>query len=273
MKKKLPHEFSIEDLLASLETDNEDIETSYEFDSPVLSFIQAFNIVAGEEMVSDDVLYQLFRQWHRQGAWTKKTFNVQLAKYIPFEQKGHKFYKVNKSILYIAQKVNEIVRKKQKDKRKSITWQKHFERFVADTQLEKGNKIWVEADILYYVYNRWLDTQSRSKGTVYIKFLDIMTLYFERKIGVSFSNLNWFYVSRNIAKLITKEEVERWREGRKKKNATKNEEDKKHHRGRTYKTKYRGKTLYQRKEKKPKIGRPSKRAQKRIHAKKQSGSD
>ena len=269
--QKLPHQLSIEQLLAALNSDKDSINTTYDFDSPVLSFIQEFNIQHGEELVSDIVLYELFTQWYRQGAWNKRNFNFLLGKYIPSITKNRRYYQVNKATLELAQKVNTIVRSKKIDKRKSITWQKHFQKFIDETELEKGNKVWVEADILYYVYNRWLDKQAKPKGTIYKGFLDIMELHFDVQKRISKIQLYWFYISRNITKLITKEEIERWREGRRNKNGKTNEKYKKH--SKKIQPKYKGKTLYPSKKEKSKIGRPPKLIKKGIHTKKSSRPD
>lgn len=267
-REKLPHELSIEDLLDSLGEMGEEIPIAQkELDKPVLSFIQAFNIVQGKEQVSDIVLYELFKMWHTEGAWTKLTFNLQLGKYLPSISKNRRYYLVDKNFLYIAQATQNYLRDRTKDKRKSLTWQKHFERFIEENGLDQGKSFFVEGDILFYIYNRWMDSINKIVTTSYITFLQVLELYFERK-QVTLSDIKWFGVSRNIKKLITKEEVERWRAGRKKRNAKVKDEDKTFYQSRYIKATYRGIALYPEKVKKPKVGRPSRRSKNKIHTKK-----
>ncbi len=215
MDKKLIHELSTEELLESLSGQdliNEKVQFSYE--NPILSFIQAFNIKAGKEKVSDAVLHSLFRIWHIDTVIDQRNFNIQLGRYIPSEVRNRRFYLVDKKVLELTNKIEQIKKDRSVNRSKSIHWHKHFERYLEETTLSPG-LIFVEADILYYTYTRWVDITRLKQWLSYENFLKICNLNFEKK-RISDSKLTWFGVNTSIKQIITKEEVKRWREGRKK---------------------------------------------------------
>lgn len=218
-KKKLVHELSVEDLLKSLENDeitSTEEDVIFTRQGPVLSFIQAFNILEGKYRVSDKVLYRLFKLWQKNSPIEIKTFNYQLANYIPCVQKVRKYYLVNQRVFDFCKKIEVYKEDRSWDHTKSLHWNKHFESFLNDNNLKPG-PIFVEEDILYYVYNRWVDDTKRKSWLGEYTFNKICELNFEcRTLAKDVSK--WLGVNENIKKLITRKEVERWRSGKKKKN-------------------------------------------------------
>ncbi len=215
MNKKLPSELSIEELLASLDgvdLINDKVEFSY--DNPILSFIQAFNIVSGKNLISDKILYDLYKIWHKDTFIKQRDFNLRLGQYIPSKQSNRRFYFVDKKVLELAEKVQSIKEKHTLDRSKSIHWNKHFERFLAESGIESG-ELYVEGDILYYIYSRWCDSARLKQWLSYNSFLDICAMNFDHK-RLAYSKFKWFGVNNKIKQSITKEEVKRWRKGRKK---------------------------------------------------------
>lgn len=206
--KKLPHELELEELLSAIKnTDTSDIKIQY--DDPILSFTQAFKLTPGQDLVSSKVLYKLFKLWHPDTAFSNTNFSFQLSKYIPRQKE---FYLVNKNFLSISKQIQDLLSEKKKDKTKSKTWSKHYHAFLEDTGIESGS-LYVEADILYYLYNRWRDNNKRTTLLSYENFCKITNLHFEKK-RLTESTKNWYGVSKNIKSLITREEVERWRESK-----------------------------------------------------------
>lgn len=214
MKKILPHEISTEELLASLGSDiSLDKEIKPSFNDPILSFLQAFNIKPGTKLVSGALLHRIFKLWFTESRIDRRNFNRQMAVYIPSRLVSTKrFYSVQENVLQLAAKFEEIESTRTIDKTKSKKWQKNFETFLEENNLKSGNT-YIEGDILYYIYNRWLD-QSRKKPLFsYHVFGNMCRLHFDLK-RLSDSKINWYGVNSNIKGLITKEEVERWRKGR-----------------------------------------------------------
>lgn len=206
--KKLPHELELEELLAAVkDTDLEDIKVSY--DDPILSFTQAFNLIPGDDLVSNDLLYKLFSLWYPETVFGRANFSRQIGKYLPRE---NKFYKVNKNFLSISKQIQEMLRAKKRKKVKSKTWTNHYHAFLDDTGLAPGS-IYVESDIVYYVYNRWRDSNNKKSLLSYEAFLDFCGLHFTTK-NLSTSNKKWYGMNKAIKSLITREEVERWRESK-----------------------------------------------------------
>lgn len=256
----LPQEIDLATLLASIEGEEFNSDVKPNFDTPILSFIQAFNISQGKELVSDRILYNLFRTWHKDTFIDKKNFNTQFTKYFTYKQSDRKYFYVNKDFVSISNLIQEHTREHTLDKRKSRAWQKHFARFLDETKLKPGT-IFLEADILYYVYTRWADSIRRKNLFSYYTFCQIVSLHFEKKI-LSVRNMAWFGISPEIKNLINKEEVARWRNYRNNKNGKKD--------SKKSRAKYEQKhlSLYPENFKKPQVGRPPKRSRKKIHTKK-----
>lgn len=234
MKKKI-HEISDEELLKSLE--GEDLGTSleYKYDNPVLSFVQAFKIEPGTVKVLDKLLYNLFKNWIRGLSFTQATFNYQLDNVIPFERNtSRKYYLVNKKAMELAKQAEQLKVKRSKPRHKSKVWITHFESFLSTTGLSPGDT-YVESDILYYVYNRWCDENRRKSVLGRTSFTEMCHLHFECK-HLDRNDINWFAVNNNIKALINKEEVKRWRQGRKR-NAKENTNE-------TPRKKYQSQVLY-----------------------------
>lgn len=212
-KYRLPTELSLDELLGAIkgqEVINENIKPS--FKDPIVSFIQAFNITPGKELVSDSVLHRLFKMWHKDSFIDKKNFNFQLGKYIPSEVINRRFYKVNNNFSFVVKKIEDIEKKTQFAPTKYKGYTKHFDKFLEQNKLAAGN-LYVESDILYYVYNRWCDEVRRKKPLGYLNFISFCELNFESK-RLTESNVYWFGLNNNIKNLITRSEVDRWRQGR-----------------------------------------------------------
>ncbi len=84
-------EIGTDELLKLLDLNSEELVNLPEFqdnqlsasNSPIISFIQAFDIKYGEYTVSCDILYELFKQWNKHTLIDKRNFNLQFSKYIP----------------------------------------------------------------------------------------------------------------------------------------------------------------------------------------------
>ena len=267
-KQKLITEHSLEELLASLDSQEMDMEIKISFDNPILSFIQAFKIQNGIQKVSDKLLYQLFKLWNNTRI-DKRNFNIQLSKYIDCEIKySRRMYLVDISFLNVAEICEKFIRNKKRDKTKSLKWKNHFDQFIEDTKLTEG-QTWIEGDILYYIYNNWLDSKKKKTGFTFGVFMEILHIHFETTTKLTTGMIRAFKVNRTaLLNNITREEVERWRLGRQKISRKKTDEERKSKKPKNYIRKtYRGKTLFP--EKIKQTGkRSTSSSKKRIHIKK-----
>lgn len=227
-KVKLPHELSLDELLKSV-AGEEKPKDGFSFNNPILSFVQEFKISPGTNKVSDKLLYKLFRSWFKEDFISQRTFNIRLGSYIPSAMRNRRYYLVNTKTLELAKKCQLLEESQSLDRSKSIHWNKHYESFLRDTGLTEG-PIYVEADILFYIYNNWCDRTRKTKKLGSNTFSAITKLNFEKK-NISNSDIAWFGVNNKVKELITREEVKRWRQGRKKygkKQKIKDEEKKDH---------------------------------------------
>lgn len=212
MKKNI-NEVSIEDLLKALE--GEDLSPStmeYQFDNPVLSFIQAFNLVSGPHRVPARLLYRLYKVWSLDTQTKQNGFSMTMGQFVEKSGEVKSFFHISTGVMELAKKIQDITKKRKKPRHSSKAWHIHFEKFLTDTSLEPGT-IFIEADILFYVYNRWCDDTRKRNRLSYYSFCSICKMNFDYK-NKQFSDLLWYGVNDKVKDLIKKEEVERWRSGR-----------------------------------------------------------
>lgn len=247
MIEKLPNELSLEDLLNSLgEATPQQLEQNSELSlsglGPVLSFIQAFNILPGNELVTDIDLYRLFRLWAKDSLITRRNFNVQAGRHIISQLVGGKrYYSINHDLIKISQETLTILKDHQIDKTKSKYYKNHFEKFLNYYCLEAGT-VFVEVDLLYYLYDKG-NTERRVNNLLgYESFVQMCGLFFKQK-RLSRHRLAWFGVSRNIKNHLNEETVLNWRQGRLKHGRYKRTQDASAEGYKPY-PKYRKKSLY-----------------------------
>lgn len=217
--RKLPHEFSVDDLLKQLDEktvaepwkNTDHIKVS---SNPILSFLQAYNIKIGTKKVKADTLYKLFRLWKKDTLIDKKNFNFQLHKYIMTGIIRNKLYVfMNKEMGDILMLIESIKKEHTLDRTKSKHFRLHFETFLKKHEIKEG-KLRVESDILYHLYDTWC--YKRGKHPIpYNKFTTVCDLYLEYK-SPGDQRLRYYYVDQSIKNYIDPTTVKNWREGRQK---------------------------------------------------------
>lgn len=240
-KPRSPTELSLAELLEAVkgqELIDENVSPS--FNDPIASFVQAFNIKPGKELISDILLHKLFKLWNKNSFINIRNFNRQFGQYIPSQRRNRRFYFVDQQVLKIIKTIEDIEKKTAFVPTKSKAFYKHFERFLEKTNLKPG-ELYVESDILYYVYNRWCDDTRYKNPLGYKHFISFCDLNFEVK-RLSNSTILWYGVNKEIKTLITRSEVERWRQGRLRYAKTKKDYSKPYNK--------KEKTLYTKKQKK-----------------------
>jgi hypothetical protein len=225
---------NIKELLEALENDKTPVskEDTLFLNDPILAFVHAFKIQRGTRQVSSKLLFKLFRLWNPSIKIQQRDFNIKLSTYLPYFATKN-YYRININMFKIANSIEKLLDKKSTDKTKSKTYHKRFEAFLLEHNLEEG-LFYIEADILYYVYNRWCDKKKRA-AFGYTTFNDMCTLYFDRK-RIHYSKLIFYGVNENIKNIVTKEEVTRWRQGRAKYGKRKHTEETKFEDGLVNKT-------------------------------------
>jgi hypothetical protein len=154
----------------------------------------------------------LFKKWSPSSEKSISTFSLSLNRYLPKQNNTQKSrYLINRDILKISKDIQDLIDAHRKERTKFSSWHLHTEKFLEDTGLGPGD-LWVEADILYYVYNRWVDDTRKTKYLGYPTFKEFCRLIFEVR-QQKLSN-PWIGVNNKLEDLITKEEILRWREGR-----------------------------------------------------------
>lgn len=216
MSSKPTLDISVEELLKTLEKgDNAKKPPPTETNDPVFDFLAAYNILPGKHKIAEQLLFKLFKQFNKIYNKNRRQFNIDVGNYLPHAYSGiKKFYLINQDYLQIGETLLKIVSGKKIKVNTSKAHINQFEAFMDQNSLHPDN-LFVEGDILYYVYNNWCDKNKR-RHMAYTKFLQLCEMYYEKK-RMSNNNIYWFGVNENIKLLITKEQVLNWREGRAKK--------------------------------------------------------
>lgn len=201
----------IEYLLSIVESG--DIKAIERIDNPIEQFIITFNLENGEENVDPRLLYNLFKLWCTTPITYSKFRDFIYKRFIRIQKNGTTHLKINLLSSKISKNINKIIVTRTKDKTKSKKYKLHFQAFMNVYELKKGN-VYVEEDILYYLYDKWQYRRSKQNILNKTAFSRIAALHFDSKI---INRMTWFAVEgTSIMKYLSKKEVDNWREGRKK---------------------------------------------------------
>lgn len=222
MSTKKTLDISVDELLKTLEkgdlsketTSDETIES--DTNDTIFNFLTAFNILPGKHSVSDNLLFKLFKQFDRRYTKSKQSFNIVISQYLPKRLSGNRvFYLINNNIWQVGKTLLTKIQSRKRDVTKSKTAHKKFEQFLSANNLEPGS-VFVEGDILYYVYNNWCD-KVRRQPLSYLRFIHLCDLYFEKRSMAGYKYVPWYGLNESIKNCVTKEVVTNWRIGRAKK--------------------------------------------------------
>lgn len=222
MSTKKSLDITVDELLKALETGNLKKETTSnqtvepDTSDTIFNFLTAFNILPGKHSVSDNLLFKLFKQFDRKYIKSKQSFNIVVSQYLPKRLSANRvFYLINNNIWQVGKTLLTKVQGRKRDVTKSKTAHKKFEQFLGANSLEPGN-VYVEGDILYYIYNGWCD-KVRRQPLGYLRFINLCNLYFEKRSMAGYKYVPWYGLNESIKDCITKEVVNNWRIGRAKK--------------------------------------------------------
>lgn len=209
---KLPGQLSIDELLNALEKEeNHDSNATSLDDNIVLSFVQRFSLTSGEHKVRVNLLWKLFKMWAPWHGLTRGEFGKRLYQIIP---SNNNYIKLTKENQELADKIDVLFHKKNQALKHTGVYKIRFEHFLKVHNLSPGD-LYVEADILYYLHDKWCYNQRPSKSPLGENtFNGLCRLYINHKYLAGESNMVWFGVSENITQYLEKEEVKNWRIGR-----------------------------------------------------------
>jgi hypothetical protein len=219
-KNKHSNDLSVEELLASLETEDESIATST---NPVIAFIQTFEIKEGKNKIPLPSMYKLFTAWWNKGGFTATKFHVEFSSYFAKHGHGdnysHFHYKLDNNVNDIIKHTEFYRKSREQNKVKSKFYRRHFENFLNKFNIKAGS-LHVEGDVLYHLYDTWCYKNKRIPLT-YNSFVSICSLYFDQKYFKN-SEIVWYGVDSNIKEHISATAVSNWRQGRQRREKSKN---------------------------------------------------
>ncbi len=208
MAKKLPFQISLEDLLAALETteDNPGLEELISYKNDVPHFLSKFKLQAGEHFVRPSLLYKLYKIYSN-NPLTQTRFSLSCADFVPRE--GN-YFKLNISPIKLTKILNPQTNHNTSS---SAGIKKHYEAFLENNNIVKGSK-WIEGHLFFEVYRFYCIDAKVGKRLKYEHFISISSLYFEyRRIGSSKGK--WFKLKPEILDVLSEEHIAKMKESRK----------------------------------------------------------
>lgn len=214
--EKLINEYSVEELLKLIETsaDKEDITVKTEeeqINNEVIRFIIFYDIKPGNYRINSKTLFKLFKAWNKNKNYKHSDFlkNMHHCLERKFGKSNITYLKINKSLTNIVRFIEEA-KPKRITFRKTMFFKQFLEEFMEEHKLTAG-PIYVEADILYYLFD-YYNHKKKRRMISYLNFVSMCHLYLPfRQLGFGST---WFGVNESIKNLITPEWVKTWRQGR-----------------------------------------------------------
>lgn len=202
MTRRLPHNISTDDLLASLES-AEDTETT-EWENDVPHFLSHFKIEQGEYKVRNTLLYSLYKLYSKEPV-SSFNFSVTAGQFVELKSP---YFLLNIKPIRIAKVVNTKLLEKKRNVTANIAVKRKYEQFLQETGVKKGTD-WVEGRLIHEIYRHFC-IDKRLKCTIsYVNFIKVTKLYFKfKRIGAS--KAVWFNIDKSVvSKYLTPEIIER----------------------------------------------------------------
>lgn len=214
---KLLHEYTVEELLGLIGSPTEEIKQKSEeeyVENEVIRFLAYYDIKPGNHRINTKLMFKLFKSWSKNKAYKYKDFLKNTLNQLQSEKelKNYEkisYFKIDKSLLNITRFLEES-KPRRVNFRKTLFYKKFMEEFIEQHKLASG-PIYVEADILYYLFD-FYNQKKKRRMISYERFVSMCHLYFpEKQLGFGST---WFGVNESIKSLITPEWVKTWRQGR-----------------------------------------------------------
>jgi hypothetical protein len=207
--RKNESDLSIEELLKALDGGSDEPEAF--ISDPIFSFIETFGIKDGPHKVRMVLLYELFKKWNRRSKMPRNTFYTSIRKYLTVKNVSVNAKAcVNKEITDLIKHLGHF--KSQNIKTNHKKTQNHFNKFLEIHNIKTGD-LYIEADVLYHIYDTWIYRNNIHQQLSYERFQNICELHFDTKEFTG-SELLWFGVDDSIKQHISIQAVTNWRQGR-----------------------------------------------------------
>lgn len=209
--KTLPSQLSYEELLNILDSSESSnpIEPILEYMNDVVPFLTNYGITPGNTTVSKKLLYKLYKAYSKNPI-TISEFNTKVGEYIT--DKTTQYYFINQDNFAISRYIYKEIEKR--DKTKSLTYQKHFNWFLTESELKPGNK-WLEGFILFFIYKDFCKSRRINHRLGYLNYHKFLKLHFKYK-RIKENRSLWFKVDEKTFNILNEEEKNVIRNARKK---------------------------------------------------------
>jgi len=209
--KILPSQLSYEELLNILDSSESSnpIEPILEYMNDVVPFLTNYGITPGNTTVSKKLLYKLYKAYSKNPI-TISEFNTKVGEYIT--DKTTQYYFINQDNFAISRHIYKEIEKR--DKTKSLTYQKHFNWFLTESELKPGNK-WLEGFILFFIYKDFCKSRRINHRLGYLNYHKFLKLHFKYK-RIKENRSLWFKVDEKTFNILNEEEKNVIRNARKK---------------------------------------------------------
>lgn len=210
---RLPHQISTQELLDSLEEKKEQVseenKLDFEFKNDVPKFLSHFKLEAGNNPVQKNLVRRLYLQYSKEKV-DPKEFGSSICIFVQHTKHNY--------LLNITQvELYKLLVGKPKLNRFNIgvpSTRKHFETFLEDTKIVSGNR-WIMTKFIYAIYVKYCRANRKLVRFTNNNFARICRLYFEYK--QSMRNDIYIKVNENILENLTEKEIQKVKDGKKKK--------------------------------------------------------
>jgi len=209
MTRRLPHEISTNELLEIINNTPKLVEEEEKkldvqedpVNGDVLAFLARFNIQTGENKVKKNLLYNIYKAWSSYPIKRKDFFTI-VNRYID-SATGASSYKINLNVVKLSYDVFTAFKSKYRivtNKSRTV----HFENFFNFYAL-KSEDYWVHINILYYLYQEYLNASPKKQRPLsYKHFIHYTAVYFKVK---NTNQGKMVCVSKNIEGFFKKDQL------------------------------------------------------------------
>lgn len=221
-RKRLPNEHSLDELL-EIASDEEVIKKEDEVivrnNNDVLSFVLAFNLQPGNEIVPTRLLYKLYRGWSKSPIAKELFYNLLGEIFIPLRGR----VKINESSINISIKLYDKYRIKKDFRYSNASHRKHVLQFLSEREITSGD-IWLPAYVIYHMYDKWCYDNNKATRFSEIAFKNVLITHLKTNKNIEKDGI-YFKVDKSIFNHLTEETINNLKEARKKRHGRKEKKE------------------------------------------------
>lgn len=206
-KPQLVSDLSLEELLQHAE-DGVELPHHKLHLNDVQDFVAANKIKAGEQVVSPDVIFGLYKTWSKKPV-SKSRFVKELEILLPRED--NKFFLIDKSTFVLLDKIKRLTPEGPKHK-SGQKFRDHVQYFFTVNNIVKGD-FYIPGKVLYSMYQSWCKKNNYKIRFKYDEFAQVTQLYLPYKWTL---HNDYFKVSTTIFKYMSRRQLEQLQDEQKK---------------------------------------------------------